>query len=103
MAYLAAAAHLFTLVGFVMAILLVARAAEQRRPTGSLFAWLFAILMVPYVGVPLYLVFGGRKLKSRAALEGKRSPQPREQSPSPARLSRMLSASSGTIDRSVTS
>jgi cardiolipin synthase len=60
-----ALAHLLSLVGFIMAILLLARAGEQRRPTGSVVAWLFAILLVPYIGVPLYLVFGGRKLRRR--------------------------------------
>jgi cardiolipin synthase A/B len=64
-------AHLLSLIGFVMAILLVARAGEQRRPTGSLVAWLFAILLVPYIGVPLYLVFGGRKLARRVASKAK--------------------------------
>src|SRR3954469_3153676 len=60
-------AHLISLVGFLLAIALVARAGEQRRPTGSLLAWLFAILLVPYIGVPMYLVFGGRKLSRRMA------------------------------------
>ncbi len=29
-------------------------------------AWLLAIVLLPYVGVPLYLMFGGRKLRSMA-------------------------------------
>jgi cardiolipin synthase A/B len=86
-------AHLFSLVGFVMAILLVARAAEQRRPVGSLFAWLFAILVVPYVGVPLYLVFGGRKLRQRAAAKSRLSARPAAASGSLGPLATMLCAS----------
>ncbi len=39
---------------------------RQRRPTGSAAAWLLLIVMVPYVGIPLYLSFGGRKVKRRA-------------------------------------
>jgi len=38
----------------------------ERRPTGSAYAWLLVILFVPYVGIPLYLVFGGRKFRRRA-------------------------------------
>jgi cardiolipin synthase len=32
-------------------------------------AWLLAILAVPYVGVPLFLMFGGRKLRRRAEIK----------------------------------
>jgi cardiolipin synthase len=46
--------------GFSVAVL------GQRRPTGSAFAWLLVILFVPYLGVPLYVVFGGRKFRQRA-------------------------------------
>jgi cardiolipin synthase len=38
----------------------------QRRPAGSAFAWLLVILFVPYLGIPLYVVFGGRKFRQRA-------------------------------------
>jgi len=39
---------------------------RQRRPTGSAAAWLLLIVLVPYVGIPLYLSFGGRKVRRRA-------------------------------------
>jgi cardiolipin synthase len=58
--------HLASIVGFVMALVLVARSAQQHRPIGSTFAWVLAIMLIPYVGVPLYLMFGGRKLKQRS-------------------------------------
>jgi cardiolipin synthase A/B len=86
-------AHLFSLVGFLMAILLVARAAEQRRPVSSLLAWLFAILVVPYVGVPLYLVFGGRKLRQRAAAKSRLSVRPGAERRDLSQLATMLCAS----------
>lgn len=47
----------------VLAGLLIAVIVVQRRPPGTTFAWLLAIVLLPYVGVPLYLVFGGRKLR----------------------------------------
>jgi cardiolipin synthase len=89
----AVAAHLLSLLSFVMALVLVARAAEQRRPTGSLVAWLFAIMLVPYVGVPLYLVFGGRKQQSRAAAKRKLRESPAPAGRDVGRLGTMLCAS----------
>jgi cardiolipin synthase A/B len=47
----------------------------QRRPTGSAYAWLLVLLFVPYLGIPLYVVFGGRKFRRRA---GSKSPLPVE-------------------------
>src|SRR5271155_473626 len=47
-------------LGFASSIL------RQRRPTGSAAAWLLVILLAPYLGIPLYLVFGGRKYARRA-------------------------------------
>jgi cardiolipin synthase A/B len=43
---------------------------RQRRPTGNLIAWLLAIVLIPYLGIPLYLMIGGRKVKPR--VHGKR-------------------------------
>jgi cardiolipin synthase A/B len=47
--------------GFVVSLL------KQRRPVGSAIAWLLAVVLIPYLGVPFYLVFGGRKLSRRAS------------------------------------
>src|SRR2546430_6815975 len=48
-----------------MATLMLATSVAQRRPPGTTFAWLLAVVLIPYLGVPLYLVFGGRKLRQR--------------------------------------
>jgi cardiolipin synthase len=56
--------HLLSIVGFAMATVLIAVIVVQRRAAGTTFAWLLAIVLIPYVGVPLYLVFGGRKLRN---------------------------------------
>ncbi len=58
--------HVFVIVGVLMGVVLVLRVLMERRPTGSTFAWLLAIVLIPYVGIPLYLVFGRRKLSARA-------------------------------------
>ncbi|MEJ1971532.1 MAG: cardiolipin synthase [Lacunisphaera sp.] len=61
--------HLLTVAGFLLAIFAIARLMTQRKQPGNTFAWLFAIAFVPYLGVPLYLLLGGRKLRKLA--EGK--------------------------------
>jgi len=53
------AAHL----GFLLALLFLADVLRQRRSPSSTLAWLLAILLIPAVGVPLYLLLGGRKLR----------------------------------------
>src|ERR1700709_1686861 len=58
---------LLTIGGFILALLLVARLMSQKKAPANTFAWLLVIVLLPYVGVPLYLIFGGRKLRQLAA------------------------------------
>jgi cardiolipin synthase len=58
--------HVLSVVVAVITASLSAAVLGQRRPTGTAFAWLLVLLLVPYLGIPLYLVFGGRKLARRA-------------------------------------
>jgi cardiolipin synthase len=55
--------HLFTIAGFLLALFLVARLVSEKRQPGNTVAWLLVIVLIPYLGVPLYLLFGGRKLR----------------------------------------
>jgi cardiolipin synthase len=50
----------------VLALMLAISLLRQRRPAGNLIAWLLAIVLIPYLGIPLYLMIGGRKLRRRA-------------------------------------
>ena len=43
--------------------LLVARLLREKRAPANTFAWLLGIILVPYVGVPLFLLIGDRKLR----------------------------------------
>ena len=70
-------AELMVVVGFVCAIVII---TERRQPRATL-AWLLIIALAPYVGVPLYFLIGGRRIKRLTALK-----------PSP-----VLGASRGTI------
>jgi cardiolipin synthase len=58
--------ELFTRIGFLLALVLMAGLLRQRRSPSSTIAWLLAILLLPNVGVPLYIIFGGRKVRRLA-------------------------------------
>jgi cardiolipin synthase len=55
-----------TYFGFGLALVLLAHLLRQQRSPSSTIAWLLVILLLPYVGVPLYLMFGGRKMRRMA-------------------------------------
>jgi cardiolipin synthase len=64
--------YLLTLHGVVVAIGLiiyvaVARSLPQRRDPSAAIAWVVALALLPYVALPLYLLFGSRKLRMRDA------------------------------------
>ncbi|HQL96440.1 MAG TPA: PLDc N-terminal domain-containing protein, partial [Candidatus Hydrogenedentes bacterium] len=58
--------HLLTISGFLLAVVLAVRVLQERRQPGGTLAWLMAIILIPYVGVPLYLLIGGRKVRRAA-------------------------------------
>ncbi|MBL9125152.1 MAG: PLDc N-terminal domain-containing protein [Planctomycetaceae bacterium] len=58
--------HFLMVAGFGLCAFLVARVFREHRTAPVTFAWLLAIVLIPYVGVPLYLLFGGRKLRGVA-------------------------------------
>jgi cardiolipin synthase len=82
--------HLLSIVSFLMAMILLGRAAQQRRATGSTVAWLLAIVLIPYIGLPFYLIFGGRKVKAARAAK---KVGPTADHSTGSRLERMLCAS----------
>lgn len=55
--------HLLTVFGFGLCAFLIAKLFREHRAPPVTIAWLLGIVLVPYVGVPLYLLFGGRKLR----------------------------------------
>ena len=76
--------HLLTVAGFLLAFFAIARLMSERRQPGNTFAWLLAIAFVPYLGVPLYLMLGGRKIKRLAARKARLCPIVPGAKPSPA-------------------
>ncbi|MEI9948011.1 MAG: phospholipase D-like domain-containing protein [Pseudomonadota bacterium] len=57
--------HAVSITTNVLVLLLARSLLRQRRPASNLIAWLLAIVLIPYLGIPLYLIFGGRKLAGR--------------------------------------
>ena len=58
--------ELTTHLGFLLALVFLAYLIRQKRSPASTMAWLLLVLFLPYVGVPLYLMFGGRKMSRMA-------------------------------------
>lgn len=59
--------HSVALVTDLLVMWFVLSLLRQRsRPAGSAIAWLLAVAFIPYLGIPLYLMIGGRKLSRRA-------------------------------------
>jgi cardiolipin synthase len=57
-------AHLATMALALFMLALVLRVlGKEQRPSAS-FAWILAILLVPYIGIPAYVIFGGRKIRA---------------------------------------
>lgn len=58
------ATHLVLFIGGLIMLLLLAGMLRQKRSPAASAGWLVFMIAVPYVGVPLYLFFGNRKLKA---------------------------------------
>lgn len=56
-------AHFFSDVSFILALIFIVHILRSDKSPSTTFAWLFLVLLIPYLGVPLYILFGGRKMK----------------------------------------
>ena len=66
--------HLLTVAGFLLAFFAIARLMSERKQPGNTFAWLLAIAFIPYLGVPLFLMLGGRKVRKLAVRKARLTP-----------------------------
>jgi cardiolipin synthase len=55
--------HLALIIGFLLAAVVAAHMLRQRHSPAGTTAWLLAMVLLPYIGVPLYLALGGRKMR----------------------------------------
>jgi len=63
-------AHLQEIVGYLLAILLIPRILLERRHPGATVAWLLVIAVIPFLGVPLYFLIGGRTIERIRQIKG---------------------------------
>ncbi|MCH7911290.1 MAG: PLDc N-terminal domain-containing protein, partial [Candidatus Hydrogenedentes bacterium] len=46
----------------LLTLFLVARVLRRQQRPGSSIAWILGIVLLPYVGIPAFIIFGGRKI-----------------------------------------
>jgi len=62
-------ANLSIILGLVCAALIIRRVSAEKRSPSNTFAWLLLVLFLPFIGVPLYFTFGGRKSRKMARIK----------------------------------
>ncbi len=74
--YLITTLNILTVLTFLLTLLAIAHMLSQRHKPSSMRAWFVVILLMPYIGIPLYVIFSGRKIekiiKSKKQIELKR-------------------------------
>jgi cardiolipin synthase A/B len=85
-----------TVLGLGLGLILIARVLRRNaRPSVSI-SWLLAIILIPYIGVPAYIIFGGRKLSwwagAKKPLYNPVHPLPFDAAETPSRIEDVLIA-----------
>jgi cardiolipin synthase len=57
--------HAFSVLNFLLAVLFVSFILRSKRPPGNTLAWLFFVVLIPYIGIPFYILLSGRKSQTR--------------------------------------
>jgi len=57
--------HLSAIIADILVLGALGHMVYQRREPTSMIAWLLAIILLPYIAVPLYFIFRSRKLKRK--------------------------------------
>ncbi len=63
--------HIATVLGVLLASLLVSQVLRSPRMPAATMGWLFVIIFIPLIGIPLYLTFGERKLNAKMCRKAK--------------------------------
>jgi len=58
--------HMVLLLGFLLAVPVIAQIFRQRRSPARSLAWLLIMVLMPYFGIPLYMLLGGCKMRRLA-------------------------------------
>jgi len=67
--------YLLGVGGAILMLFAIARLLSMKKQPTNTVAWLLAILLIPWVGVPMFLLFGGRKLNRLAGRKGHMNPR----------------------------
>jgi cardiolipin synthase A/B len=59
--------HSLAIVLSVLTYVLTTRSEHERRPPSIAIAWVLGLIAMPYIALPMYLLFGRRKLKRRTS------------------------------------
>lgn len=62
--------HVATVSSFLLALLLVSQILRSPRVPSATMGWIFVIIILPVIGIPLYLILGERKFKMRIVQKG---------------------------------
>lgn len=54
-------AHFFATLGIGLGFFIILTMLREKRNPSNIYAWSLAVILVPWAGVPLFLLFGGRK------------------------------------------
>lgn len=63
--------HLASIIGVLLALLLISQVLRSPRTPSVTLGWLTVIILLPIIGIPLYLALGARKFKTRINSKGK--------------------------------
>ncbi len=85
--------HGLVVVAGLLTYVLTTHSLKQRRAPTAAISWTLSIALMPYIGLPLYLLFGTRKLVHAATRNG--APAPVEGAHADAAWPRLLAASMG--------
>lgn len=55
--------HILIVACYILAIIVASNILRRRITPAGTIAWLLAIFLIPYLGIPLYFIFGGRKTR----------------------------------------
>lgn len=64
-------AQFATILGLLLGILLIAQLLTSRRVPSATFGWIILIIILPFVGIPLFLLLGKRKFNAQVKRKAK--------------------------------
>ena len=62
--------HIASILGFLLGIVLITQILRNPRKPSATIGWLLIVILVPIVGIPLYLTFGDRKFNKLKQKKG---------------------------------